>query len=91
MIIGISLLTRYELSTAKVIPLKVHLGVDVAGGALLAISSWLFGFADLIWSPHLLVGFMEIVSRLSPGATASSTQATPPADRFARPNRIISR
>ena len=61
MIIVMSLLTRYELSVAKVIPLKVHLGVDVAGGALLAISPWLFGFADLIWWPHLLVGLMEIV------------------------------
>jgi hypothetical protein len=60
-IIGMSLLTRYELSAAKVIPLKVHLGVDFASGALLAVSPWLFGFADVIWWPHLLVGLMEIV------------------------------
>ena len=61
MIIVMSLLTRYELSAAKVIPLNVHLGVDVVGGILLAVSPWLFGFADLIWWPHLLVGLMEIV------------------------------
>ena len=61
MIIGMSLLTRYELSIAKVIPLNVHLGVDMAGGALLAVSPWLFGFADIIWWPHLLVGLMEIL------------------------------
>ena len=61
MIIVMSLLTNYELSAAKVIPLKVHLGVDVAGGILLAVSPWLFGFADVIWWPHLLVGLMEIV------------------------------
>lgn len=61
MIIVMSLITDYELSVAKVIPLGVHLGVDVAGGVLLAISPWLFGFADLIWWPHLLVGLMEIV------------------------------
>jgi hypothetical protein len=60
MIIVMSLLTRYELSIAKVIPLKVHLGVDVLGGILLAASPWLFGFADIIWWPHLLVGLMEI-------------------------------
>ena len=59
-IIVMSLLTRYELSAAKVIPLKAHLGVDMATGALLAVSPWLFGFADLIWWPHLLVGLMEI-------------------------------
>ena len=37
MTIVMSLLTQYELSAAKVIPLKVHLGVDVIGGALLAL------------------------------------------------------
>jgi hypothetical protein len=61
MIIVMSLLTNYELSLAKVIPLKVHLAVDVAGGVLLAASPWLFGFADVIWWPHLLVGLMEVV------------------------------
>jgi hypothetical protein len=38
----------------------VHLGVDVMGGTLLAASPWLFGFADRIWWPHLLIGLMEI-------------------------------
>lgn len=61
MTIVMSLITRYELSVAKVIPLKVHLGVDIVSGVLLAVSPWLFGFADLIWWPHLLVGLMEIV------------------------------
>ncbi|TFL16246.1 SPW repeat domain-containing protein [Jannaschia formosa] len=60
-IILMSLLTRYELSISKMIPLKVHLGIDIAAGILLAVSPWLFGFADIIWWPHLLVGLMEIV------------------------------
>ncbi|WP_299365039.1 SPW repeat protein [uncultured Paracoccus sp.] len=75
MIIAMSLLTRYELSIAKVIPLSVHLGVDVASGILLAVSPWLFGFADLIWWPHLLVGVMEIavalMTRRDAGAVAA--------------------
>jgi hypothetical protein len=61
MIIVMSLITKYELSVAKLIPLKLHLGVDVLGGILLAASPWLFGFADRIWWPHLLIGLMEIV------------------------------
>ena len=60
-ILGMSLITRYELSVAKIIPLGTHLAVDLAGGLLLAVSPWLFGFADLIWWPHLLIGLMEIV------------------------------
>lgn len=60
-IIVISLFTRYELSVVKLIPLRVHLGVDVVGGLLLAASPWLFGFADLIWWPHVVVGLVEIV------------------------------
>ena len=60
MTIAMSLLTRYELSIVKVIPLPVHLVVDVATGLLLAASPWLFGFADRIWWPHLLVGLMEV-------------------------------
>lgn len=59
-IIVMSLLTRYEMSIAKVIPLNVHLGVDALSGVLLAASPWLFDFADVIWWPHLLVGLVEI-------------------------------
>lgn len=65
MIIVMSLMTNYELSAAKVIPLKAHLSVDALGGVLLAASPWLFGFADAIWWPHLLVGLMEIVVALA--------------------------
>ncbi len=61
MILVMSLLTQYELSIAKIIPLPVHLGIDLLGGALLAVSPWLFGFADVIWWPHLVVGVMEIL------------------------------
>ncbi|WP_420392513.1 SPW repeat domain-containing protein [Acuticoccus sp.] len=59
-IIVMSLLTRYELSVAKVVPLKAHLAVDLLTGILLAASPWLFNFADRIWWPHLLVGLAEV-------------------------------
>lgn len=65
--IVMSLVTRYELSIAKVIPLKVHLGVDVLSGLLLAASPWLFNFAGVVWWPHLLVGIIEIVVPLLTG------------------------
>lgn len=61
MTIAMSLFTDYELSISRAIPLRVHLGMDMVSGALLAVSPWLFGFAGLIWWPHLLVGLVEMV------------------------------
>ena len=55
-----SLITDYELSLTKLIPMPVHLGVDAAGGLLLAASPWLFGFADRVYWPHLILGLVEI-------------------------------
>jgi hypothetical protein len=40
-----SLLTDYELSVVRVLPMPLHLAMDAASGALLASSPWLFGFA----------------------------------------------
>ncbi len=58
--IGGALMTDYELGVMRVIPMPVHLGIDVASGALLALSPWLFGFADRVLWPHLIVGLWEI-------------------------------
>ena len=59
-ILGMSVVTDYELSVAKLVPLPVHLGADVLAGILLAASPWLFGFADRVFWPHLIVGILEI-------------------------------
>jgi len=63
--IGGALLTDYELGVMRVIPMPVHLGIDIAAGALLALSPWLFDFADRVFWPHLLVGIMEIGAGLT--------------------------
>ena len=55
-----SLMTRYELGVARIIPMSTHLALDVIGGIFLAASPWLFGFADEIWWPHLVFGLLEI-------------------------------
>ena len=56
-----NLLTRYELGIIKVLPMPVHLMLDVAMGVVLLASPWLFGFADLIWWPHVLFGAIYVV------------------------------
>ena len=55
-----SLVTRYELSVAKLIPYPVHLGIDALAGLLLLASPWIFGFTDNVWWPHVVVGIAEL-------------------------------
>jgi len=68
-----SLLTAYELGVVKLIPYRVHLGLDIAAGIFLAASPWLMDFADYITWPHVTLGILEIgVALMSrpAGATA---------------------
>jgi hypothetical protein len=69
-----SLLTRYELGVARIIPMPVHLWIDLAAGILLAASPWLFGFSDEVWAPHLILGLLEMGASLM-------TRTTPELER----------
>jgi hypothetical protein len=62
--IGMSLLTRYEWGALRVIPMPVHLAIDGLSGALLAVSPWLFGFAGIVFMPHLILGLIELGTSL---------------------------
>jgi hypothetical protein len=62
--IGMSLLTRYELGAIRLIPMPVHLGIDGLSGALLAASPWLFGFSGVVFLPHLILGLIELGTSL---------------------------
>jgi hypothetical protein len=59
-----SLLTDYELGASHQISMRTHLMLDLVGGVLLAVSPWLFGFADYVWEPHLVLGILEIGAAL---------------------------
>lgn len=58
-ILGMALMTDFEVSVVRLIPMPVHLGIDVAGGLLLIASPWLFGFADRVAWPHVVFGLLE--------------------------------
>ena len=60
-----SLMTDYELGLVKVIPMRAHLTLDAASGAMVAASPWLLGFAGngtRYWLPHVIVGATEILA-----------------------------
>ena len=55
-----SLFTDYEYSISRQLSMGTHLGLDLFSGIFLAASPWIFGFADYVYVPHLVLGIAEI-------------------------------
>lgn len=68
-ILGLSAITDYEGGLlARLIPMRTHLMADAGLGLLLAVSPWLFGFADEgtnAWLPFVAIGLGKIVSAMT--------------------------
>ena len=58
------LFTRYEFGFFPAISMRKHLRVDMITGALLAASPWIFGFAEYVWQPHVLLGSLQMLIAL---------------------------
>ncbi|HEX6416422.1 MAG TPA: SPW repeat protein [Candidatus Saccharimonadales bacterium] len=57
------LITTSRMSPLKLVPMRVHLVLDYLTGIFLAVSPWLFGFADApanAWVPHVVVGILVV-------------------------------
>jgi hypothetical protein len=80
--IAYSLFTDYELGAVRAMPMRVHLFLDIASGLLLAASPWLFGFADRVFWPHLILGIFEIgagvMTRTVPGTATGTAEGKNP-------------
>ena len=57
-----SIFTNYELGLIRIIPVKIHLMLDILSGIVLAASPWLFEFSDEVYIPHLVLGLFEITA-----------------------------
>jgi general stress protein CsbA len=80
-VLGVALLATspdaaYELGLIKAIPMPVHLGLDVLVGLVLIASPWLFGFADELWLPHVIVGVLEVGAGLCTQTRPSFAEAS---------------
>ena len=77
-------ITDYELSVKNVVPMKVHLALDAAGGAALALVPQLTGArkrGKKHWVPHLAIGALEI-------GMAAFTKTQPPRPAARRANTV---
>jgi hypothetical protein len=55
-----SVMTDYEMGLTRTLSMRTHLTLDLVSGVLLAVSPWIFGFADRVYLPHLVLGILEI-------------------------------
>ena len=76
-IIAYSLFTRYRWSIFKLIPIGVHMALDIILGASLILAPWVLGYRPLITGGQLLVHFvLGLGAILMVGVTRSRTEAT---------------
>ena len=68
--IAYSLFTDYEFGAIRKISMPTHLMLDGISGALLAVSPWVFAFADRVWVPHLIFGLFEVTVAVTTRTTA---------------------
>jgi hypothetical protein len=76
-----SLPTDYEFGVVRRLSFRSHLILDVVFAVALAASPWLFGFDDLIWWPHALIGVAALV------VVALSVKSARSRDEMAAPSR----
>lgn len=74
--IGYSLFTDYEMGVVRTLPMATHLMLDIASGIVLAVSPWIFGFADDVWVPHVILGLLEIGAGLMTRTTPETSRTS---------------
>jgi hypothetical protein len=60
-----TIFTDFEVGIIRKIPMQSHLMVDFGLGVILALSPWMFNFADQVYMPHLVGGIFSILASLT--------------------------
>ena len=55
---------RFEMSIAKLVPLRAHLWLDMITGVLLALSPFIWKFDENVFKPHLVFGLSLLIVAL---------------------------
>jgi hypothetical protein len=83
--LGMSLLTAYPLSVAKVIPFTAHGAIELAVAIFLLVAPWLFGFSDTPAARNFfLVAGVGLVLVYAVTNYKAADQYRPPGHRTAR-------
>ncbi len=72
----VTFFTAHEFGVVRKIPMIGHLWVDGVSGLLLAASPWIFGFAAVVWIPHLVLGLTEFIAALVTQTAPSNATRT---------------
>jgi SPW repeat len=87
-VLATSLMTNYELGAMHVVPMHIHLWADALVGLVLALSPWIFGYADDTglngWLPAVVIGIAEL-------GTAAMSDPWPATDDLNRRERRMTR
>lgn len=61
----LSLQTDYEFGLYKILPMEIHVFIEILLGLFMILSPWIFGFSHKAIFPHLLFGFVLIILGLA--------------------------
>lgn len=65
-----AIFSKHKFGIMNVFPVPMHCFIDVVGSSFLLASPWVYGFADRVFWPQLLIGglifFLGVFTRTSP-------------------------
>lgn len=71
-----SMTTDYEAGLLRIFTMRFHLGLDIVSAIFLGASPWIFGFADTVREPYLIIAgiqlLLALLTRTTPGPVRRS-------------------